>query len=205
MRKIIFGLGISFISISLGLIIIFFLDILFFPVKPWPYTSGGGNAYIQLHKSLFWNQNIAHIQHFRTTFLGHIIWKYWIIPFNIGVSLVYLANDSPAENRKIYRVIDKTLPYSSVGVFVFHSLVYFVYALRYQKKFSSSSGPIYTYPLLEWFPVLFPILVVIPTILNYLLYKGLKSFRPIYLMFFVPIIFFEFFISFIVIVFLLWV
>ncbi|MHA1966185.1 MAG: hypothetical protein ACW964_00160 [Candidatus Hodarchaeales archaeon] len=200
-RKIAFGLGVGLISISLGLIIIFFLDILFFPVKPWPYADGGSNEYIFLHKSLFWNQHIEHIQYLGPSLLGSVIWKYWIIPFMIGCSLVYYTNEFLAENRKIYNFTDKILPYSSIGVFFLNSLVYFIYTLRFQKRLSPSYGAYHI--LLEWFPIYFPMLVIIPTIICYLLYKTLKSSRLIYLMLFVPLALIDFCISFILLLFYL--
>ncbi len=35
-RKIVSGLGIGLACFSLGLFLIFFLEILFFPIQPWP-------------------------------------------------------------------------------------------------------------------------------------------------------------------------
>lgn len=194
-RKIIFGLGIGLTCFSLGVFLIFFLDILLFPFQPWPYVDGGGWEYILLHKSLFWEQYLQHCQFLDPTFLGLLIWKYWIIPFTIGLSLILnAANELQLENSEFYKIIDKTIPYSSVGVFFLNSLLYFVYALRFEKTFSSESP---YFVLLDPFRlvILLPVMTILPMIVNYLLYKGLNSSRRIYLIIVVFLVAFDLFIT----------
>jgi hypothetical protein len=167
-RKIAFGLGIGLTCFSLGLFFLLFLDILLFPTQPWPYTDGGGFEYILLHKSLFWEQFVHHCQFLLPSFLGLLIWSYWFILLMIGLRLILnFAQEFQLENSRLYQIIDKTIPYSSIGVFVLNSLLYFVYALRIQKSLR-----------LIFF---LPIIAILPMIINHLLYKVLKSSRRIYL------------------------
>ena len=84
-----FHLGIVHTCFSVGLIIVVILDITYFPVQPWPYVDGGGMEYILLYRSLFWVQYIAHCQFLLPSFLGLLVWKYWIIPFTIGLTLTF--------------------------------------------------------------------------------------------------------------------
>lgn len=203
-RKIAFGLGIGLTCFSLGLFFLLFLDILFFPTQPWPYTDGGGFDYILLHKSLFWEQFIHHCQFLWPSLLGLLIWSCWFIPFIIGSSLILnYAHEFQLENNKVYQIIDKTIPYSSIGVFVLNSLLYFVYALRFQKSFNYTSEPYFV--LIESFRLIFflPIIAILPMIINHMLYKVLKSSRRIYLIIAVFILTFYIVFSFMSIIILL--
>ncbi|MFX0066024.1 MAG: hypothetical protein ACFFC7_27980 [Candidatus Hermodarchaeota archaeon] len=147
-------LGLILTSIALLAYLLFLLDILFLELRPWPYADGGGWERIILYQSLFWVQYIQHCHFLQPTFLGLIIWKYYVVVLGAGLGLVILKSDKISSYFDRIQFSKQNLIWGGIFIqLLMNSALYFLYASKYKRLSWSLMFP-FTLPVYFIFPVI---------------------------------------------------